>query len=180
MIEEQPVKGSQENTEQPFNGSEKFKDDEALKRAYEALEAEFTRKSQQLATLKRENEKLLARDDQAKTVEDFLQSYPKAADMRAELLERAEGVSPEALKAAYLDILNEKYSSREGLLQDEQFLDNCAENEILQEKIIRAYLEAVQSGNSPRTLSGGYMPVRKRSRARSIEDAGEMTKGLYK
>ena len=160
----------------------KFRSTGELRRAYEALEAEFTRKSQQLADLKREHELLARQEEIRRTVEEFIRIHPKAAGMKAELTERVSGTgmtqgqSPEA---AYMDILEREYRSSESLMEDEQFLQSCAGNEKLRQMIIRGFLEQARSGNSPTVLSGGYIPIRGRNRARTLEDAGKMTRGLY-
>lgn len=162
--------------------SGKFRSTGELRRAYEALEAEFTRKSQQLADLKREHELLARQEEIRRTVEEFIRIHPKAAGMKAELTERVSGTgmtqgqSPEA---AYMDILEREYRSSESLMEDEQFLQSCAGNEKLRQMIIRGFLEQARSGNSPTVLSGGYIPIRGRNRARTLEDAGKMTRGLY-
>ena len=149
----------------------KFKNEHQLRRAYEALEAEFTRKSQQLARLSREHEQLLEEKRQmqfenqkAAALDEFIRKYPKAAEKKAELQERmgddAQGYG-QALSAAYMDILDREHQTKESLLNDEDFIDACVLDQRISDEVIRRYL--ISRVDVPSSLRGGYFPVMKRN-----------------
>ena len=185
-VEDQNVSAS--DTEQDGKSDGKFKDQDQLRRAYEALEAEFTRRSQQLARLSREHEQLLQQQRQIKdqnerktALDEFIRRYPKAADMRAELEERlgeTVGDYGQTISAAYMDILDREHQTRESLLNDQDFIDACVLDQRISDEVIRRYL--MQGAEAPATLRGGYIPVTTRSQAVTLDQAGEMAKEIYK
>ena len=194
---EQPIKGSENKAEETVRIPEKFTTDQQLLRAYEALEAEFTRKSQQLAALKREHGQLqeqrikelkereceLEAVRRAEAVDEFIRRYPKAADIKAELegsiADAKDGIE-QLLRAAYMDILDRRYVPREELLNSEEFITGCIEDERLYDAVVQRYLLSLSAGKAPMLKRGGYIPLRERSKAATLDDAAIMTRELYK
>ena len=184
-VAEQPCEGSARQA-----AKDKFQTPEQLHKAYEALEAEFTRKSQQLAQLRREHEQLLQeRGAQQKeqmrdaAVEEFIIRHPKAAGMRDELKERVvshEGDLDGVLSAAYMDILDREYRTGESMLEDEEFIARCVLDGRIRDAVISDYLEALSRNQAPVLAVGGFIPVRNRNKAVSLDDAAKMTKEIYK
>ena len=92
----------------------KFKDAESLLKAYESLEAEFTRRSQKLKTIEGE---LKSRFREEKTVEkaegkiddgkDFLGRYPKSSQFAKEIESELSG-GLQKREEAYIKILERK------------------------------------------------------------------------
>lgn len=196
-LSEQPVEGSENQAEAAVEMPEKFTSNEQLRRAYEALEAEFTRRSQQLAALKKEHGLLkeqrlkelkereceLEASRRAEAVDEFIRRYPKAADIKAELegsiADAKEGIE-QILQAAYMDILDRRYIPREQLFDNEEFISGCIENERIYDAVVQRYLSSLCSCPSPVLKRGGYIPLRKRNRAATLDDAAIMTRELYK
>ncbi|MBR3750586.1 MAG: hypothetical protein IKK58_02340 [Clostridia bacterium] len=193
-ISEQPEVGSDKGGEAM---PQKFATNDQLLRAYEALEAEFTRRSQQLAALKREHgqlQELRLREQRereleqvaqrrSEALEEFIRRYPKAADIKAELEGSIAEVGDDIeqkLKAAYMDILDRRYVSPEELLESEEFLARCMEDQRIYDGVVMRYLTEISAQGAPVLKRGGYIPLRERSKAASLEDAAEMTRELYK
>ena len=166
------------NGEQPANSAgsdimpDKFKSGEQLLKAYEMLEAAFTRKSQRLKELLEENARLKGelmekQPDLSGMIEDF-KAYPEGAQYAPGLsavLQSEPNLTPAGLLA------------REQLLQDREFVEKYVlTNEDITEYILRKYLGGLLRGETPRSISGagGFMPACERRRASSIEEAGKM------
>ncbi len=182
---EQPCEGSAANAQV----TDKFQTPEQLRKAYEALEAEFTRKSQQLSQLRREHDQLLdlrGKEQEEKlrdaAVESFVCKHPKAAGLVARLKESiasCQGDLEQELNAAYIDILDGEYCP-DGLFDDAEFLKRCAVDQRVKDRVISDYLEAISRNDAPRMVQGGYIPVRNRGKAVSLDEAAKMTKEIYK
>ena len=177
------------NREQPVNNTgsdimpDKFKNEEQLLKAYEALEAAFTRKSQKLKELLEENARLKGKLEERQTikgvVEDF-KSYPEGAQYAPELsvvLESEPNLTPAGLLAALARVVQREGVPREQLLKDREFVEKYVlTNEDITEYILRKYLGGLLRGETPRSIggAGGFMPACERRRASSIEEAGKM------
>ena len=162
---------------------DKFKNEEQLLKAYEALEAAFTRKSQKLKELLEENARLKGELEERQTikgvVEDF-KSYPEGAQYAPELsvvLESEPNLTPAGLLAALARVVQREGVPREQLLKDREFVEKYVlTNEDITEYILRKYLGGLLRGETPRSIggAGGFMPACERRRASSIEEAGKM------
>ena len=163
---------------------DKFKSGEQLLRAYEALEATFTRKSQKLKELLEENARLRGelegRTDNISGVMEEFKSYPEGALYASELsavLESEPNLTPAGLLAALARVIQSGTVPREQLLKDHEFIEKYVlTNEDITEYILKRYLGGLLRGETPRSISGagGFMPACERRRASSIEEAGKM------
>ena len=147
------------NTESTSNEKEaisygKFKNADALLKAYNSLEAEFTKKSQKLKEIELNKVELLKNTDKEVTpdkenmsdtsleskpqylesnwdrkVSEFIRENPKARDFAEEISseiiqDQALSLNKECLDIALNRVLARKYQSAEQLLEDNDFLSN--------------------------------------------------------
>lgn len=141
-----------------LGSSNKFKSVEALSKAYENLEKEFTKKCQALNSLKSENEKpvspLYERDDWQEKVGDFINNHKFAkfyTNEIAKVLSENEELSKkeDALNLAYSIVLENNFKSKEELINSGDFLEEFVyKNENIKNKIIEDYLLEVSSNKT--------------------------------
>lgn len=178
----------------------KFASSEELLKAYTNLEAEFTRKCQQLKDAERRSEPtdeatseagsapLYEKEDWEDRVAAFLGDYPIAEEYAKEI--SAEIVSDEALagREDCLEIalgraLAKSYRKPESMMEDEGFLEeHVYHNDKIRDRVIRDYLEGLSPlSGAPKTLPhGGAAAIIPPTRARSIEEAGAMAEQFIK
>lgn len=178
------------NREQPANNAgsdilpDKFKNEEQLLRAYETLEAAFTRKSQKLKELLEENVRLKGELEEKQTdinsIMESFKDYPEGARYASGLsviLESEPNLTLAGLLAALVRVVQSESVPHEQLLKDREFVEKYVlTNEDITEYILRKYLGGLLRGETPRSISGagGFMPACERRRASSIEEAGKM------
>jgi len=148
-----------------FSGSstKKFKSVEALEKAYENLEKEFTKKCQALNSLKSENDKekspQYTREDWLQKVGEFLEKHQLAKNYTkqiAEVLTNNEELSKkeDALSLAYSMVLENNFKTKEELMQDETFLNEYVfGSEKIKNKIIEEYLQNISSSKTVPLIS---------------------------
>lgn len=102
--------------------------------------------------------------------------------MRRELEEAVLAAEPERAEAEmerqYARMLEQSCKTPEELFKDGEFIKRCVLEERIRSAVIAEYLEEMRRMSAPRMLAGGYAPVREANRTRSLQDAGEMTRGL--
>ena len=152
-------------SENEFLGSsiKKFKTVEALEKAYENLEKEFTKKCQKLNELLSENSKKelpqYKREDWLNKVSSFIANNKHAGSytkQMAEILEKDEELSKkeDALSIAYSKVLDDNFKTPEELAVDEEFLNKFVYgSEKIKNKIIEDYLLEVSSNSSVPLIS---------------------------
>ena len=130
----------------------KFKSSESLMKAYENLQAEFTRKSQklsevsrQLATLKEnatvKQAPFYEAENYEKMVDEFFHNNPSAKEYASEISElilKDNVQTAQPLQAAWTKILADKFLNLEHTLQqDNNLLERILNNKTVQEGIIK-------------------------------------------
>ncbi len=144
--------GERAAKENPYG---KFKDAESLRKAYESLESEFTRRSQRLKAIEGE---LLSRSQAEKTVakaeggesigRDFTGRYPLSGEY-AEEIDAELKMGSAGREEAYIKILERKLGEaknklcgkeKEGISADEEFSD----------RVIKEYLKKIMQAK-PKT-----------------------------
>ena len=178
----------------------KFASSEELLKAYKNLEAEFTRKCQQLKESERRSEPavepqgeagsapLYDSDEWDDKVADFLGEYPIAEEYAKEIAAVLSGDRDLACKENCLEIalgraLAQNYRKPESMIEDESFLEKYVyRNDRIRDKIIHDYLEGLSPlAGAPKTLPhGGAAAILPPSRPRTIEEAGAMAEKLIK
>ncbi len=170
---------------------EKFKDVDALVKAYEALEAEFTRRSQRLRALekaaeekeKRESsgaEKLRkaadARRAQTRQFDEFVAEIDGAAkDIAAPEKQNAEA-EEEALKKGAIHAEEEAglaTKKREATVE-KPLLERALEDEEVRLKIVGEYLASLGKSGVPLTGGGAGVLATPPKKAATVGQAGDM------
>lgn len=181
-----------EEMEQPIEknvGSKeygKFKDAESLLKAYNSLEAEFTKKSQKLAMLESENVKtqneITKKAEKEREVDEFVNKFDIAKPFSSALKESLASSEDVDLKEEALRLIGKNYKSAEQFSQDEEFLNNYVfSNQKIKDKIVKDYLSKitqnspikVENGGSSITLSPPKVPT-------TIKEAGKLAKSIIK
>ena len=163
----QPAEAEKEIGEKAVNLNPygKFKDAESLRKAYESLESEFTRRSQRLKAIEGE---LLNRSKMEKTVEkaeennvcqgeDFIGRYPLSSKYAEEIdLELKNGSSKR--EDAYIKILERKLCEVENKLFDNESTHSI--NKEFSDVVIKDYLKKImQAKPKKQVFSGSLLSV---------------------
>jgi len=177
-----------QSDEQSANDSQtnipgKFKTSEQLAKAYTELEAEFTRRSQKICQLAKENRELSEKlnnspgqdmtadntpmEEQGRpavpswgdTVRNFLDRYPNAVHLAqdiAELINDDTSLQNEqGLTVAYAMALDKKYITHERLIENQEFIQRyIMPNQTIRGQIIESYLSALPKQNPPDLMGG--------------------------
>lgn len=178
-LEQPEVLGSNEN----FG---KFKDAESLLKAYSNLEAEFTKKSQKLATLESEIEKQNTEQNKQaelnKRVEEFVSKFDFVKPFTGALKETLTSNENAILSEEAMHLIAKSYKTAEDYSKDSEFLNNYIySNNEIKEKIVKEYLSKitqsspikVDSGSSSITLTPPKQPA-------TIQEAGKLAKSIIK
>ena len=198
------VENGSESTSTTDNGSTasvgKFANSDELLKAYTRLEAEFTKKCQQLKESERRSETsdlpseedgsapLYETEDWEDRVAAFLGKYPIAEEYASEigsiLKEEPDLAKREnCLEIALGRAVAKNYKKPESIIEDEAFLEKYVyQNDKIRDRVIKDYLEGLSPlAGAPRTLPhGGAAAILPPTRARSIEEAGAMAEKLIK
>ena len=158
----------------------KFKSAEELLKAYNALQSEFTKRSQLL----KEYEKQKEDRDWENKVESFVEKYPIAERYTKELADeiahngKLKDVE-NGLEKALLSVLSSKVLTADEMAKDEQVIDKVLSDESVKERIIGQYLRDYDAGSLPITLpKGGAIPVTPPLPARNIREAGKIAQKI--
>jgi hypothetical protein len=157
----------------------KFKSAEELLKAYQSLEGEFTKRSQQL----KEYEKMDVTGpiDWEGKVRDFLATYPVAEryteEIATEIEKDGDAVKHEnCLETALLSVLSKKVKTPDELAADPEVVERVITTN--RDKVIEDYLQRVKT-DLPKTLpKGGSAPVNAPYRPRTVAEAGELVKKI--
>lgn len=176
---------------------EKFKDVQSLLKAYNSLEAEFTKRSQRLRKLEGENE-ALARQLETKQecssvygdssfadgksgLENFIEKYPEAEQYREELSLLAEGKhGGDVLERGYIELLSSKLKKQAEQLESREYLISQIENSEIKDEIIRDFLSGILSSTPKRLLSGGEIALTPPIRPKSLQEAKILAEEYFK
>lgn len=161
IVREQPeLEEENENLIAQSEGSlGKFKDAESLLKAYNNLQAEFTKKCQKLSALENEkNKTIFYEEDWNKRVANFLEKNPEAKKYSKEISEKILN-SPElkssenALELAWSSIAMKNYVEPEKLASDKTFLNSYIfNNEEIKKQVLENYLKEIKT--APPVISG--------------------------
>ena len=179
-----------EEMEQPSelgsNEYGKFKDAESLLKAYNNLEAEFTKKSQRLASLEQENEireKSESRRNQIeKKVDDFVTKFDAVKPFTNTLKENLTKDENLSIEELAISLLSNNYKAPTDYIKDEEFLNNYIyNNQEIADKIIKDYLTKLTQ-DSPIKVEGSMRSISLTppSVPTTIEEAGRLAKNIIK
>ena len=175
----------------------KFANSDELLKAYTRLEAEFTKKCQQLKEAERRSEApqptvaeesapLYEKEEWEDRVAEFLGKYPIAEEYATEISSVLKEEPDLAKRDNCLEIalgkaLAKNYKKPESIIEDEAFLEaHVYRNDKVRDRVIRDYLAGLSPlSGAPKTLPhGGAAAIIPPSRARSIEEAGAMAEKM--
>jgi hypothetical protein len=178
----------------------KFKDAESLLAAYNNLQAEFTKKCQALAQLKKENETkqidnnlsesklpIYEREDWTDKVSAFLQENKQAqpfAKQIAEIILKDEAIaqSDSALDIAFAKVMSSSMVLPEKVVDDEKFVnDYVLKSEKVKKAVLEVYLKELEKNKTPNLLSGASSSqvLYKTKQASSLSEAKEIVKQMF-
>lgn len=191
--------GEQQVNEKTPSGSlmDKFKNVEALQKAYKNLEKEFTIKCQKIKELSDKlssfdnAEKLAPKLDEAglqKDLDNFLQNHPQAKQYEVEISkavkEDSTASTENPFETALTKVLTDKILSYDALVTNEDFLSKYIyNNEQIKKTIVDKYLEDIVSNKAMPLITGfsgtgtATSPV---SKPKSIFEAGKVAEAYFK
>lgn len=173
----------------------KFKDVESLKNAYENLEKEFTRKSQLLSSLQKQEEmqgastnNLFDKKEWKGYVENFLQENPRAKEYAKELSnlilqDKVIAESQNPLHNAWLKFLEQQLVNNQNYLESETNFNQVLKNNKVRDAVIKDYLKQVNSTkpNVPTFINSnnGVNFENQIKSATTLEEAKELAKKIF-
>lgn len=166
----------------------KFKDAKTLLGAYNALQGEFTRKSQKLAELQRKSEENAFFDSKNEELDEVLNGQADSDKYKKEIEEIIEGnpnISslPNKYRVAF-ETVKEAKSMLAKTLNSQDFFDNyIANNEEIKTKIIDEYLSKLNNVSSaPRLMTGNSTSVHftPLAKPKTVKEAGEIFSKMLK
>ncbi|MBQ3234799.1 MAG: hypothetical protein IJA97_01400 [Clostridia bacterium] len=191
-ITSQPVETEKDLGEKESLSLGKFSSVTDLLNAYNSLQSEFTRRSQKIKELVRENESLKSEKPKSDSEHadgrrgkiSFSENYPEAKEILPSLYELAASCGDEAegfLERAYVKYLKDKSDSEKNYyLSDEYLLKTAMSNQSVKNGIIREYLDSV-SGSKPKVaqfMGHGDGIVIPPSKPKTLEDASVLAKKI--
>lgn len=164
----------------------KFKDAESLLKAYTNLEAEFTKKSQRLASLESETAKMQdsinAQAEIEKSIDEFVTKFDVIKPFSSALKESLINKESASIEEAAVKILANNYKSAENLAKDSEFLNNYIySNQEIKDKIVKDYISKV-THNSPIKVetSKSSISLTPPNIPTTIQEAGKLAKSIIK
>ena len=164
----------------------KFKDAESLRKAYESLESEFTRRSQRLKAIEGE---LLNRSQVEKTVEkeeginmlsekDFIGRYPNSEKYLNEIENELKG-GLSTREDAYIKILERKLDEEKNKLAEKR--ENSYRNgQDFSEIVIKEYLKKVMQAKPKSQIFSGVSLSVPPLKPTTVAEASAMAKNYIK
>lgn len=187
-----------ENSGGVFNSVslEKFKDVQSLIKAYNSLEAEFTKRSQRLRKLEGERDALVKQLETKQSssaydgaslggekvgLEGFFEKYPDAEPYKEELSLIAEGKhGGDVLERSYIELLSGKLKKQAEQLESREYLISQIENSEIKDKIIGDFLSGILSSTPKRLLGEGEIALTPPIRPKSLQEAKILAEEYFK
>ncbi len=169
----------------------KFKDVDSLLKAYNSLEAEFTKRSQRLRELEGERAASKAQPavekdagaGQADAVEDaervFLKKYPDAKDYLDDIGAVADGKDVGALESAYIGLLTEKLKKQAELTASRDYVLSHIDSTI-KDEIIRDFLSEISSAKPTQPVVGGQSAIMPPIRPKTLSEAKLLAEKFFR
>ena len=164
----------------------KFKDAESLLKAYNSLEAEFTKKSQRLSVLESESEKtkqeLSKKAEQEKRVNEFVNKFDIAKPFSGALKESLAQAENLDINEVALGLISKNYKTAEQYSHDEDFLNNYIfSNQEIKDKIVKDYLSKITQNSPIKVENGGSsITLTPPNKPTTIQEAGKLAKSIIK
>ena len=163
----------------------KFKDVESLLKAYNNLEAEFTKKSQRLADLETQNENATKQQVRQaeidKKVNEFVAKFDIVKPFSSALKETLTNTENADLAEESVKIIAKNYKRAEDYANDSEFLNNYIfSNADIKDKIIKDYLSKITQSSPIKLESNGNILLSKPTVPSTIAEAGKLAKTIIK
>lgn len=173
----------------------KFKDTQSLLKAYNNLQAEFTKKCQAISEMKSkiENDEeknslpIYHRQDWAERVGLFLEKNKEAqpfAKQIAETILKDENLAKNesALEIAFAKIASSNYISPQKVIEDENFVENYVlNNDKIKKAVLNLYIKDISSKKSPSVIgskAGTSQVLYKTPSANTLSEAKQIVKQM--
>lgn len=181
-----------ENLEQPIEnnlGSKedigKFKDTESLLKAYNNLQAEFTKKSQRLAELETESEQKqkekIRQAEIDKQVDEFAAKFDIVKPFSSALKATLTNTENASLAEESVKLLAKNCKRAEDYATDSEFLNNYIfSNAEIKDKIIKDYMSKITQTSPIKLESNGNILLSKPTSPTTIAEAGKLAKTIIK
>lgn len=167
---------SDKNTENSYG---KFKTAEELIKAYNALESEFTKRSQKLKEYEKKDGKGFYEN-----ARDLVHKYPIAEKYAEEIANEAASAETQEkinLEEALIKVLSRKIRTPDQMAKDEAVIGKVLNDQNNRDYIIKCYLDQINGQDVPTVMhDGGEMPMVKPYKPSSIKEAGELAKMIIK
>lgn len=163
----------------------KFKDAESLLKAYNNLEAEFTKKSQRLADLETQNENATKQQVRQaeidKKVNEFVAKFDIVKPFSSALKETLTNTENADLAEESVKIIAKNYKRAEDYANDSEFLNNYIfSNADIKDKIVKDYLSKITQSSPIKLESNGNILLSKPTVPSTIAEAGKLAKTIIK
>ncbi len=174
----------------------KFKDVDALVKAYEALEAEFTRRSQRLRALEKEAEESASREEasgaeklrkaaearraESKQFNEFVAELDSATRERREATQKPSTQEEESLPNGSIEEGQANGEEKEGVATKREnpaqktLFERAVEDEDVRLKIVGEYLSSLGKSGAPLTGGGVGVLATPPKKAANVKQAGDM------
>lgn len=185
-----------QNEMQSGSPTRKFKNLDALLKAYTDLEKEFTKKCQKIKELSDSLENCTSekkapqykRENWHNEVANFFETNPSAiefADEISSVLENDKVIasSDNSLLLALTKVKADKFRPDEEIIKDEQFLNKYVlSNPLVKEKIIENYLSGILSNHSAPLISNesGVFTSAPKEKPKTLQEARKIAEALFK
>ena len=186
---------------EPSSGSlGKFKDAENVLKAYNNLQAEFTKKCQKLSEVSKRLEDLesLQQKQKAEHVPvykngEWKQSVSAFLTQNSEAKEYAEDIcneilkdeklqsSADALELAWARVMKKEYASPKSLASDDNFINNQIINqEQVRQRVLNEYFTNIQKTKTPPVIAGsGVVTSSYAKEPTTMQEAKQMVEKLF-
>ena len=179
----------------------KFKDAESMLKAYNNLQAEFTKKCQRLSDITREltevqerleqNKKddvpLYEKEDWHDAVESFLSKNGKAKQYSKEIADEILqdpilATSSDALPLAWERVMNKNFYSPDMLAEDQDFINEKILTKCeVRQQVLDEYFKGLQNTSNPPVIAkSGSTLVKNEFKPTSMAEAKAMVEELFK
>lgn len=156
----------------------KFKDVDALMKAYNALQAEFTRRSQRLRALESAADNSVAEGDADGLIAPAeTDAEPVAAEIA--IPKEASALSEQGEPAASSAAQYRTAGGFTGLSEDELY-EAVRRDEKVRSRVIGEYLTSLNAGNAPLMRGGTGSPAVVQKKPADFKEAGKMALQFFK
>lgn len=173
----------------------KFRDTEDLVKAYNMLQADYTKKCQMLSQLQKKTDgesssklELDAINSWNKKVEDFFEKVPKAreyATQLADIIKTDSEISKSAdpMDSAWTKFAKENFVDKTAIASDEEFLKKYIfSNEEIKNKILADYFSSLNKSASPSLINkstGASVLLTPKQKPKTIRDATSLVEDMF-